>query len=152
MVSLLILALAADAPAVAPPAAPAPIFLVCAGTTSKDQSVGDIAALLSGSSTSQRVDLGDIVRFQINGDNTGKASVPKRIQSGYKENYKEGWFPLSSVATGPNEFSGSIRMHSMYKPKFRIDRVTGLVTIRGNLGDFSGKCEPYDPAGSTRRF
>jgi hypothetical protein len=56
------------------------------------------------------------------------------------------------VATSDNEITGMVRIHAMNKLKFRLDRLSGVVTIDGPLANFSGRCEPYDPATVVRKF
>lgn len=128
------------------------IDLICVGTASKDQEVGTIGSLLSGESNVQRVDSADSVRFHLTPSDTGTALLPKRLQSAYKEANDDGSFPLLKVARTRDEITGQIRLHAMYKPKFRLDRISGIVTITGTIADFSGKCEPYDPATVQRKF
>lgn len=147
MIAAILLLASAGAQATEPKA----IDLICIGTASSDQSIGTISSLLAGESHVQRVGSEDSITFHIDPANTGEARLPKRIQSAHKED-REGWFRLIEVVRAPNEITGRVRLHSMYKPKFRIDRITGLVNLSGNLGDFSGRCEAYDPATVQKKF
>lgn len=130
----------------------AAINLMCIGAASKDQEIGTIGSLIGGESHVQRIETEDSVSFRIEADNTGEARIPKRLQSTYKEREHDGWFPLVSVVQAQDEITGQVRLHGMYKPRFRLDRLTGVVTMSGSLGSFSGHCEAYDPATVQRKF
>jgi hypothetical protein len=122
------------------------------GTASKDERVGTTLELLSGSARTERVGSTDSVSFQLNPDNTGTARLPRRLQSSYREANPDGSFRLIEVMRGQGEITGKVRIHANYKPRFRLDRITGVVTLNGVLGDFSGRCEAYDPATVQRKF
>ena len=123
--------------------------LVCRGKASRDES--SKPSLPWDTKREKRVDYEEAVYLRLRSDNTGEAQLPKKMQSAYKES-KDGWFPLLDVNRKDNEVNGRVRLHSMYKPKFRIDRITGLLTIYGDLGDFAGECVSFDPAAVTRKF
>jgi hypothetical protein len=107
---------------------------------------------MAGNGRSERIATEDSVLFSIAGDNTGSARLPRRLQSAYKEANKDGSFRLVEVVRAESEITGKVRLHGMYKPRFRLDRLTGVATINGSLGSFSGRCEPYDPATAQRKF
>lgn len=132
------------------PAAAAPTHLICTGAASKEEDTETLSSLLSGTSRPERVETQDSVTFRLT-DTGGEARLPKRIQSAHKED-REGWFPLVEFKRADDEITGKIRLHSMYKPRFRLDRLTGQVNINGTLGDFTGTCQPYDPATVERKF
>lgn len=136
-------------------AAPAePINLMCAGSSLKDETVGGALDLLSGNGRTERIASDDSILFTINPDGSGEARLPKRMQSAYREPIKgrDGWFRLIEVRQDQDEIAGKIRIHGMNKPQFRLDRLTGVATVHGQLADFSGRCEPYDPSTVTRKF
>ena len=128
------------------------LHLICTGTASKDQEVGTALDFLADNARTERVGTADSISFTINGDDTGEARLPRRLQSAYKEPVRENWFRLINVKRDADEITGQVRLHGMYKPMFRLDRLTGLVTLSGTLGDFSGTCQPYDPAMVERKF
>lgn len=136
-------------PAMAEQDRDASLNLICEGSASRDEA--SKPRLPWDTKRDKRVDYQDSVYLRLRTDNTGEAQLPKKMQSAYKEG-KEGWFPLIGVTRDPNLIEGQIRLHAMYKPRFKIDRRTGLLTISGQLGDFSGKCEPYDPNAGSRKF
>ena len=130
----------------------APINLICTGTALKDERVGSALDLVSGNGRTERVGSTDSVSFQLNPDNTGTARLPRRLQSPYREANSDGSFPLIGVVRGRDEITGRVRLHANYKPSFRLDRITGVVTLTGVLGEFSGLCETFDPATVQRKF
>lgn len=142
---------AALALALASGPAATPINLVCTGSVGKDKEIGTIGSLLAGQTTVQRVESADAVLFTIQPDG-GEAKLPKPMQSSYKEPVRENWFRLIEVKQDQDEIAGKIRLHGMYKPKFRLNRLTGQVSIEGSIANFSGTCEPYDPATVQRKF
>jgi hypothetical protein len=129
----------------------APVNLICTGTALKDETVGGALDLLSGNGRTERIASEDSVTFALAGEG-GTARVPRRLQSAYKERNADGSFNLVKVATSDNEITGMVRIHAMNKLKFRLDRLSGVVTIDGPLANFSGRCEPYDPATVVRKF
>lgn len=60
------------------------------------------------------------------------------------------WWQLDDLIVGANEIRASYRLNGMNKPKLRIDRTTGAITIKGFGQDFSGTCDKVDPG--QRRF
>jgi hypothetical protein len=129
----------------------APVNLICTGTALKDETVGGALDLMSGNGRTERIASEDSVTFALAGEG-GTARVPRRLQSAYKERNADGSFNLVKVATSDNEITGMVRIHAMNKLKFRLDRLSGVVTIDGPLANFSGRCEPYDPATVVRKF
>jgi hypothetical protein len=126
---------------------------MCTGSALKDERVGDALDLLGGTARTERVASEDSVLFNIDGE-SGEARLPRRMQSAYKEPIKgrPGWFRLIEVRQTDDEITGKVRIHGINKPQFRLDRLSGVVTIHGQIADFSGRCEAYDPATVQRRF
>jgi hypothetical protein len=50
-----------------------------------------------------------------------------------------GWFPVYDLVLGKDEISGRYRLNSMNKPRFRIDRRTGVIEETG-ASYFHGVC------------
>ncbi len=65
---------------------------------------------------------------------------------------EDGWFKINSLKVGENEITGSVGVNFMNKPKLRIDRLTGAISIAGKAGDYSGRCVRYDPSEASRAF
>jgi hypothetical protein len=63
-----------------------------------------------------------------------------------------GWFELKSLKTTDIEITGSAAVNFINSPKVRLDRTTGRISIAGKAGQYSGVCEPYDPATAPRKF
>lgn len=65
---------------------------------------------------------------------------------------EDGWFRIKSVEIADNEIRGSISVNPINNPKLRIDRITGAISISGKAGDYSGRCQRYDPETVQRAF
>lgn len=57
---------------------------------------------------------------------------------------KEGWFELKNVVADARSIRASASVNFMNNPKVHIDRVTGLISISGKAGDYSGQCQVID--------
>jgi hypothetical protein len=122
--------------------------LVCRGKVGRNESAG--AFRLPGEAD-KRVTYDDVLYLRLLPDGSGQAQAPKKMQPAYKDD-EAGWFKIIEASITPDQIGGKIRFNSMYKPKLHVDRRTGLVTVFGKLGDFSGDCAPYDPSSSARKF
>jgi hypothetical protein len=65
---------------------------------------------------------------------------------------RDGWFKLKNVQVGDREITASASINPLNNPKIRVDRMTGMINISGKAGDYSGRCQRYDPATATRAF
>jgi hypothetical protein len=131
-----------------------PINLVCPGTVSVDRtsSTGIFSGGSFGLATgTKRIDFGDSIDVRVRTDNTGEARIPKKLLPLISDGGSAGWFPLINVWRSSSEITASVRMNANYKPKIRIDRMSGRITLQGALGDFSGACEAFDST-SQRKF
>jgi hypothetical protein len=129
--------------------------LICSGTAAKDQSTTSYGSVLrSGQigivNSERRINFDDSVSVRLTSSG-GEARIPRRLVGAYHEDHN-GWYPLVDVQQSADEIIGKVRIHSMYKPRFRLDRITGLMTMNGTLGDFSGQCQAYDPEKVERKF
>jgi hypothetical protein len=90
------------------------------------------------------------VTLQIYGSD-GRIRLPEKlippIHSGGDHQH---WWQLDDVIVGSNEIRASYRLNGLNKPRIRIDRQTGIITIKGTGQDFSGSCDKVDPG--QRRF
>jgi hypothetical protein len=90
------------------------------------------------------------VTLQIDGDD-GRIRLPEKLipplNSGGDHQH---WWQLNDVIVGENEIRASYRLNGLNKPKLKIDRQTGEISIKGTGQDFSGICDKVDPG--QRRF
>jgi hypothetical protein len=56
----------------------------------------------------------------------------------------EGWFKLKNVVADARTIDASAAVNFMNNPKVHIDRVTGIISISGKAGDYSGQCQVID--------
>jgi hypothetical protein len=92
----------------------------------------------------------DQVNLWINGDE-GRLRLPRAMLPAIRGG-EDGWFKVKSIKITENEITGSVAVNLVNNPKLRIDRVTGAISISGKAGDYSGRCERYDPATVQRAF
>jgi hypothetical protein len=61
---------------------------------------------------------------------------------------QNGWFAINDFFMNDTEITGLVKINGLNKPKLRIDRGTGIITIANGLNDFTGTCElvTHDPA------
>ena len=65
---------------------------------------------------------------------------------------ENGWFKLKDIVMGDGAITASAAVNIINKPKMRIDRRTGVISIDGQAGHYVGQCERYDPAAQPRKF
>lgn len=63
----------------------------------------------------------------------------------------DGWFTIQDFFMNDREITGTIRINALNKPKLRIDRHTGRISIEGGYSDFSGECDLLE-SNAKRRF
>jgi hypothetical protein len=63
-----------------------------------------------------------------------------------------GWFTVSDLWVNDDEITGVIRLNALNKPKFRIDRRSGQISITGGFSDFTGQCDAVRADGPQRKF
>jgi hypothetical protein len=104
-----------------------------------------------GTVTSQRsVGFEDQVTLEIDGD-AGRIRMPRSMLPAIRGG-KDGWFEVRHVKWSENEVTGTIQVNVLNSPKLRLDRLQGMIAINGKAGDFSGRCETFDPAAVQRKF
>jgi hypothetical protein len=86
------------------------------------------------------------VRLSIRGQE-GEASMPRLIGGA-----KQGTLKFKAFSVEPSQITGKINYQGIGNAKVRLDRTTGLLTIRGPRGNFSGKCSPADPSKPVERL
>ena len=84
-------------------------------------------------------------------DDDGRIRLPKKLipplNSGGDDQH---WWQLRDLIVGSGEIRASYRLNGLNQPKVRIDRTTGVITIKGTGQDFTGRCDVIDPG--QRRF
>ena len=53
----------------------------------------------------------------------------------------DGWFKLKNVVADARSIKASAAVNFMNNPKVYIDRLTGMISISGKAGDYSGQCQ-----------
>lgn len=53
----------------------------------------------------------------------------------------DGWFKLKNVKVEPSKISANAAVNIINNPKVYIDRRTGIISISGKGGDYTGQCE-----------
>jgi hypothetical protein len=56
---------------------------------------------------------------------------------------QDGWFKLKNVEADARSIKASAAVNFMNNPKVYIDRVTGMISISGKAGDYSGQCQAF---------
>jgi hypothetical protein len=54
---------------------------------------------------------------------------------------ERGWFKLKNVVADARSVQASTNLGMLNNPKIYIDRMTGIITISGKAGDYSGQCQ-----------
>ena len=139
--------------------APQPIHLICVGAgtaarlTSTYGSVYDNRGNSAwGQVLSQRdTPFDDQVNIDIGADGTGRIRMPRAMLPVIRGG-KDGWFELGSIKMTDYEITAAAQVNFMNRPRVRLDRITGAISISGKAGDYSGECQAYDPAATPRKF
>lgn len=135
------------------------LHLVCLGQGSGNrafQSFGTASDNRGNSAWGQSVGVravpfDDQVNIEIADDATGRVRMPRMMLPGLRGG-SDGWFDIKKVQISENEITGVVQVNILNSPKLRLDRIQGRVSIQGKSGDYSGECQPYDPATVQRRF
>ena len=153
--SLGILGAAAPGTAQEPPQR---LDLVCLGAGSANQRSGATVNAWNnnggyGSANivgNRSVPFDDQVNLWIEGEE-GRLRMPRAMLPTIRGG-EDGWFKLKSIEVGENEITASVAVNLFNNPKLRIDRITGAISISGKAGDYSGRCQRYDPESVQRAF
>lgn len=92
----------------------------------------------------------DQVTLDLRG-NSGRVRMPRSVLPTLRGG-RDGWFEVKNVRWAENEITGTVQVSIVNSPKLRVDRLQGMIAINGKSGDYSGRCEPYDPATVQRKF
>jgi len=136
-----------------------PIHLICvgAGTAARLTSTYGSAYDSRGNSAWGQVlsrrdtPFDDQVNIDLTGEGQGRIRMPRAMLPVVRGG-KDGWFELGSIKTTDSEITGVAQVNFMNKPRVRLDRITGSISISGKAGDYSGQCQAYDPAATPRKF
>jgi hypothetical protein len=82
---------------------------------------------------------------------TARIKLPRPMQP-LLSGDNDGWFPVEGFFMNANEITGTVRINFLNKPKLRIDRNSGMITIEGGLGDFTGQCDLVQRDPDKKRF
>ncbi|MES2035085.1 MAG: hypothetical protein V4466_12995 [Pseudomonadota bacterium] len=136
------------------------LHLACEGVGSRleqsttygnaDSSTG---ASISGSTTSYYRERSQATVTVEIADDQGRIQMPSALLPPLRGGGQNGWWQFDQLTVGEDEILGRFSLNVLNKPKVRIDRRTGQISISGfaKLG-FEGECRPFDPAPEARRF
>lgn len=96
-----------------------------------------------------RREFDSMVQIDIHGDE-GHIWLPKKLIPPIHSRGHDGWWDLQDLEVGYSEITGKYRLNGLNKPKIKINRQTGHISING-IEDFRGTCEEHH-AGERRRF
>lgn len=65
---------------------------------------------------------------------------------------KDGWFTIDKFEMTETAITGTLRLNAINKPKLRIDRTTGTISIEGSFSDFTGQCDLVQSEPEKRKF
>lgn len=134
------------------------VSLVCLGAGSANRATSTYAFGATsdgdsgwGQALSQRsVPFDDQVTLELSGD-AGRIRMPRSMLPPIRGG-KDGWFEVKKVRWSENEITGVVQVSVVNSPKLRVDRLQGMISISGKSGDYSGRCDPFDPETVQRKF
>lgn len=132
--------------------------LICGGggTANRTQSTNVYASDSSGNSGTATIltrrdrEFEDQVNVEIRG-NQGRIRLPRTMLPPIHGG-EDGWMRLTDIRETPNDITAKAVVNFMSRPHIRIDRISGTISISGRIGQYSGRCEAYDPERVGRRF
>ena len=157
MRAVLVLSLVLAAPAMAQDA-PAPLSLICFGGGSANKPTGATVNAWNNSgdtasasvTTMNPVGFEDQVSLRIDGAE-GELRMPRTMLPAIRGG-KDGWFKLKKIKVSDGEITASVAVNPLNNPKLRLDRYTGMISLSGKAGDFTGRCQKFDPSTAERAF
>jgi hypothetical protein len=137
---------------------PLNLHLICSGAGQQEKATSSSAyardnngnwgtAQVDGSRTAE---FQDQVRIDIVGAG-GRIRIPQTMLPPIRGG-KDGWFDLRNVEATPDDIRAVATINLLNKVKLRIDRLTGTASFTVLKGQFSGRCQAYDPALAQRAF
>ncbi len=88
--------------------------------------------------------------IELNGSN-GRIKLPSAMVP-LLNGGNGGWFSINDLWVNEDEITGVVRINGLNKPKLRVDRRSGQLSIEGGLSEFNGQCELARSGGEARRF
>jgi hypothetical protein len=76
---------------------------------------------------------------------TARMRVPDPMIPALMSGDNGGWYPIENLDMNDKEITGVVHINFLSQPKFRIDRMTGSISLSGGVGDFAGSCNAIDP-------
>ena len=140
------------------PSFAANLNLICGGggSANRTQSTNVYATDSSGNSGSATIlsrhdrAFEDQVNVEIRGSE-GRIRLPRTMLPPVHGG-AGGWMRLTDIHETSDEITAKAVVNFMSHPDVRLDRVSGTISISGRIGQYSGRCEAYDPASVERRF
>lgn len=134
------------------------LYLACGGggSANRIQSTNVYASDSAGNSgtatilTTRERAFEDQVNVEIH-DGQGRIRLPRTMLPPIHGG-DGGWMRLTDIHETRDEITAHAVVNFMSHPDIRIDRITGTISISGRVGQFSGRCESYDPEHAERRF
>jgi len=80
--------------------------------------------------------------IEISGD-TGRIKVPEPLVPSLNTR-SDGWFAIRELVVTSDFITGKVKLNFLNNKHLRIDRRSGLLTLDGSSGNFSGQCEAVD--------
>ncbi|KAF0812673.1 hypothetical protein IGB42_02965 [Andreprevotia sp. IGB-42] len=59
---------------------------------------------------------------------------------------RDAWYALNDSFVGDKEITGAVKFNLFNKPKVRIDRMTGQLSVISGFGEFNASCAVVDKA------
>ena len=136
----------------------ASLALTCVGSGSANKATGATINAWNGNGEyggativgTRSVGFEDQVSLRIDGTE-GQLRMPRLMLPPIHRG-TDGWFKLKNIKVSDGEITGSVAVSLINSPKLRLDRYTGAISLSGKSGDFTGRCQKFDPAKAERAF
>lgn len=124
-----------------------PLELTClgAGTANKpsvttiNSPVSNVLATVRGSRQQDFADQVDVRLF--GGDD--RIRLPRTMLPTFRGG-RDGWFKLKGVRADSRSIRASAAVNLLNNPQVFIDRTTGIISINGKAGTYTGQCQAVD--------
>ncbi|MEC5397522.1 hypothetical protein [Uliginosibacterium sp. H1] len=97
----------------------------------------------SSGSTTVRKPFTGAAQVELSGD-TVRMKFPQQLVPPLSDG-KDAWYVLSEPFVGDKEITGGVRFNLLNRPKVKIDRVSGQMTVSSGFADFNASCAKVDP-------